>query len=289
MATMRTLLLLSFIVAGMTNAFAQAQPAPAPKPAAPAQPAPRPTPQPPATGAPATPRPAQPARRAQPPASARSGIAITVTDLQGATLEGVEVQVLGATERKGETNASGQVNFPGLQAGTYRLRFSGAPVITFEREVSLRGGQVAALDVALNPAPPPPAPAPEPAPAPAAAAPNAGPAGEPQTLDVPDLLEKNFVGSMPRRETLLSCSGNTRTTMIQLNQPLPDRLYDTADAAYYVIGGEGTVRIAGRESKLGTNAYVSVPRGTAHAFTRAGRRPLILLMVLSGEPCEMPR
>ena len=303
---MRTLLLFSFVVVLGTGVSGQGQPAPrqgtpaqpAPRPA-PAQPAPRPTPQPPATGAPATPRPAQPApaRRAQ-PASTRSGMAITVTDPQGATLSGIEVQVLGATERKGETNASGQVNFPGLQAGTYRLRFSGEPVITFEREVTLRGGQVADIDITLNPAPTRPAasagaaaasPAPAAAPAAMSAAPTVGPAGEPQTLDVPDLLERNFVGTMPRRETLLSCSGNTRTTMLQLNMPLPERLYEAADAAYYVIGGEGSVRIAGRESKLATNAYVSIPRRTVHSFTRSGRRPLILLMVLSGEACEQPR
>jgi hypothetical protein len=216
-------------------------------------------------------------------------MAITVTDPRGATLSGIAVQVFGPTERMGETNASGQLNFPGLQAGTYRLRFTGEPVIAFEREVTLRAGQIADLDITLNPAPPRPEPPPAPAPAPAAAAPPTGPTGEPQTLDVPTLLEQNFVGSMPRRETLLSCSGNTRTTMIQLNMPLPDRLYENADAAYYVIGGEGAARINGRESKLTTNAYVSVPRGTSHAFTRSGRRPLILLMVLSGEPCEAAR
>jgi hypothetical protein len=147
------------------------------------------------------------------------------------------------------------------------------------------------VDVTLNAAPevaaaPPPAvQAEEPAappPSPAAV----GPTGEPQTVSVPDLLERNFVGTQPRRETMLACSGNTRTTMIQLNMPLPDRLYAGADAAYYVIGGEGSVRIAGRETKLATNGFVSVPRGTTHSFARTGRRPLILFAVLSGEPCE---
>jgi len=216
-------------------------------------------------------------------------MAITVTSPQGSTLSGIHVQLMGTSERNGETNGSGQLNFPGLQAGTYRLRFSGEPVITFEREVTLRPGQVADVDVTLSAAPPKPAaPAPPPAPAPAPRA-AAGPVGQPQTLDVPTLLEKNFVGTMPRRETLLSCSGSTRTTMIQLNMPLPDRLYDAADAVYYVIGGEGAATIGGREAKLATNAYVSVPRNTVHSFTRAGRRPLILLAVLSGEPCEEAR
>jgi quercetin dioxygenase-like cupin family protein len=77
--------------------------------------------------------------------------------------------------------------------------------------------------------------------------------------------------------------------MIQLNETLPERLYDTGEATYYVLGGEGTSRIDGRESKLETGAFVSVPRGTTHSFTREGRRPLILLATLSGAPCEEVR
>ena len=122
-----------------------------------------------------------------------------------------------------------------MHPGAYRLRFSGDEVITFEREVTVRPGQVSDVDVTLNAAPvvtaaPPPVPhAEEPV---APPAPAVGPTGMPQTLSVPDILERNFVGTQPRRETVLSCSGATRTTMIQLNMPLPNRLYETADAAY---------------------------------------------------------
>jgi hypothetical protein len=100
---MRTLLLLSWVLIAVSEASAQA---PAPKPA-----------QPPA----ATPAAPRPARRAQ-PVNARGGIAITVTDSRGETLEAIDVRVVGPTDREGQTNASGQVNFPGLQPGTYRLR-----------------------------------------------------------------------------------------------------------------------------------------------------------------------
>jgi hypothetical protein len=215
-------------------------------------------------------------------------MAITVTDARGGTLRGIHVEVLGSSDRSGDTDGSGQINFTGMQAGPYRLRFTGDGVITFEKEVAIRAGQVADVDVTLNPAPTPPEPVapPPPPPPPLPPPPVVGPAGQALTLSVPDLLEKNFVGTQPRRETLLSCSGNTRTTMIQLNMPLPERLYEAADVTYYVIGGEGAVRLAGREAKLATNAFVSVPRGTEHSFTRSGRRPLILLAVLSGEPCE---
>jgi hypothetical protein len=216
-------------------------------------------------------------------------MAITVTSPLGATIAGVQVSMMGPSERGGQTDSGGQINFPGLQAGTYRLRFSGDMVTTFEKEVIVRAGQIADVDVSLSPASEPkvimtPAPAPPPSPAP-----TLGPKGEPLTHLIGDLLEKEYVGKQPRRETLLSCSGSERASMIQLNEALPERLYESADAIYYVLGGEGSIRMDGRETKLGLNAFVSVPRGTSHSFTRRGNRLLVLLSVLSGEPCEEAR
>jgi mannose-6-phosphate isomerase-like protein (cupin superfamily) len=216
-------------------------------------------------------------------------MAITVTDQTGATIPGVHVTVFGATDRSGDTNASGQLNLPGMLAGSYRLRFASERVITYEREVTVAPGRVADVDVALNPAPKPPPPPPPPAPAPTPVeAPRAatGPTGQPQSFSIPDLLEKDFVGKQPRRESLLSCSGSTRTTMLQINEPLPERRYADGDIVYYVLGGEGTLKQNGRDSRIVTNTFLSVPRGTSHSFERRGNRPLILLAVLGGEACE---
>jgi mannose-6-phosphate isomerase-like protein (cupin superfamily) len=192
----------------------------------------------------------------------------------------------GPSDRSGTTDTMGQLRVTGLQMGTYRLHFSGEGVITFEREVAIRAGQTSDIDVTLTAAPPPPPPPPPPAaPAPAAAAP-VGPKGAALIQSVPDVIEKNFIGNQMRRETLLSCSGNVRSTLIQLNGPLPARVYDSADATYYVIGGEGTVVLDGKEQPLALNDAVSVPRGALHSFARRGRRTFILMAVLGGEPCE---
>jgi hypothetical protein len=294
---MKTGVLLSLALALGANLAAQTATPPKPpapaqaKPPATAQPAPA-TPRPPATtpvqpgqAPPATPAPV----RRPAPAAARGGMALTVTNERGAPLSGIHVRAVGPMERVGETSATGQVNLPGLQAGTYRVRFSGDEVVTFEREVVVAGGRVLDADITLNvadkPAAPPPAPAPPPPPPVMAAAP-IGPLGRPQSVSVVDVLDKEYVGKQPRRESLLSCSGNTRTTMVQLNEPLPERMYENADAVYYVVGGEGSARVGGRESRLNTNAFLSVPRGTPHSFERRGNRPFILMAVLSGEPCE---
>ena len=194
--------------------------------------------------------------------------------------------------REGTTDDSGTIRFTGLRAGTYRARFSGDRVITFEREVAVRTGQTSDVDVTLNPAEdkpapaPPPPPPPPPPPAPAAPAP-VGPAGQPRATSLVDLAEKETISrNQPRRETLVACSGNTRSTLLQLNQEQGQRIYDGAESILYVIAGDGSVRLGTRDMAIGPGSVVSIPRSVGYALTKRGNRPLILLSVLTGEPCE---
>lgn len=215
-----------------------------------------------------------------------------VTNATGTTLSAVRVEMTGPVTREGDTDGNGTVRFTGLRAGTYRARFRGDRVITFEREVVVRTGQTSEVDVALNPAeekpapappPPPPSPPPPPPPAPAPV----GPAGQPRTTSLVDLAEKEMIGrNQPRRETLVACSGNTRSTLVQITQEQSQRLYDGAESLLYVIAGDGSVRLSGRETALTPGSLVSIPRSVPYAVTKRGSRPLIMLSVLSGEPCE---
>jgi len=214
---------------------------------------------------------------------------MTVTDSRGLPISGVRVTVAGPSDRNGETNDSGQLNFVGMQPGTYRVRFDNEDVISFEKEVVVRSGQTTSFDVVLNPAPPPPAAPPPPPPAPVAPTAKVGPPGMPQVLSIVDLAEKQLSGNQARRETLVSCSGNTRTMLLQMNQDQPQRLYESAEVTYYVVAGEGAVRLNGRDTPLSAGSYVSIPRNTGHGVVRRGNRPLILLSILSGEPCEQAK
>jgi mannose-6-phosphate isomerase-like protein (cupin superfamily) len=218
-------------------------------------------------------------------------MAMIVVDSKGGTIPDVKVEMTGPTPRDGVTDAGGQLNFPGLTAGTYRLRFTGDAVTAFEREVTVRAGQIEKLNITLNLAPPPPAPpAPAPVPPPAPAAPAIGPAGTPQTLSVIDLVERELISNKePRKDTLVACSGNTRSMLVQLNESQTRRVYADAEVLYYVIAGEGAINVDGRDSSLAAGAYSALPRGVGHSLTRKGRRPLILLAVLSGEPCEQAK
>jgi mannose-6-phosphate isomerase-like protein (cupin superfamily) len=228
-----------------------------------------------------------PAAQTRPRSAARTAMVITVTDPTGATLPGIHVELSGDAERSGDTDDSGSLRFANLRAGTYRVRFSGPGVIAFEREVLVRAGQTADVDVTLNPAAEESEPEEEPTPpVPAAASPEVGPPGEPKTQSILTLLEKELIRREPRKETILGCSGNARSTLIQINEQQPERLYEGAEAIYYVIGGEGTLRLNGRERAITTSDYIQVPRGTSHALVRKGKRPLLVLAVLSGEPCQ---
>ena len=264
---MRIVLLLSLIL--VPSLVLAQTPAPAPAP-------PAPTVQPP---------------RPRPAAASRTTMVVTVTDPTGATLPGIHVEVLGTSDRSGDTNDSGTARFTNVRAGTHRVRFSGPGVITLVREVFVRAGQTSDLDVTLNPAPESSQPEqqqPQPPPqaAPVGGGPPLGPPGEPKYVSILDLLEKEFIGRQPRKESILGCSGNARATMIQLNESQPERLYETSEAMYYVLGGEGTMRLNGRESALVTGGFALVPRGSSHGFVRKGKRPLILLSILSGETCQ---
>jgi mannose-6-phosphate isomerase-like protein (cupin superfamily) len=227
-------------------------------------------------------------RRAAPAPPSRSGIALTATDSRGLPIPGVRVTIAGPSDRSGVTDDSGQVNFVGMQPGTYRLRFDGDKVISFEREVTVRSGQPTGVEVTLNPALPPPAP-PPPTVVEKPAAAVVGPPGMPQILSIVDLAEKQLSGNQARRETLVACSGNTRTTLVVLNQDQAERLYDGAETEYYVVAGQGAMRLNGREAPLAAGSYASVPRNTSHSIAQRGNRPLILVSVLSGEPCEQAK
>lgn len=211
------------------------------------------------------------------------------TDASGNPIGGVRVNISGPSERSGTTGTDGMLRVTGLQVGTYRLRFTSEAIVTFEREVAIRAGQTPDIDVTLTAAPPPPPP-PPPTPEPVVIQPTVGPAGIPAAPSLLDFLSRNTIrNNEPRRDTLVSCSGNTRATLVQLNQNQAQRAYQSAEVTYYIIQGEGTLRADGKEAPLGQGSFISMPRGIAHEIVKGGRRPLIMIATLSGEPCEVAK
>jgi len=307
---MRTVLLLSFVTTFAASVVAQtppakspsaqnsatktppAQTAPAQAAPAPAAPAPEPKSQPAKTPPAATgqsQKPAPTTGRGAAASGTRTGLAMTVTDMRGGPLDDVHVELTGPMMRAGDTSGGGLLNFTGLQGGTYRLRFSGEAVTAFERELVLTTGKVNTIEVPLSPAPPPKEVekiVQVAAPAPPSPATKVGPAGMPQTLDLVALVEKEYERKQPRRDSLVACSGNTRSQLTQLNQDQQPLLYENAELTLYVLSGEGALRMGGNETKVSAGYFASVPRNTSFVITRRGNKPLVFLSTLSGEPCE---
>jgi len=248
--------------------------------------APQPQPTTPPKAAPAQPRRTTPARA---PAPAKTGgMAITATDGKGTPFEEVIVDLTGPEARNGTTNSVGQVSFPSLQPGTYRLRFSGDGVTAFEREVTLKAGDIIKLPITLSAAAPPKViTAPPPAPV-APPPPVVGPGGEPQLGSLTSLADR-YKNTKERREMLLSCSGNTRNVLVVLIDEQPQRIYDGAESTFYVISGQGAAIVGQRQSTVTAGWMITVPRGTPFTLARQGRQPLALLWTLSGEPCEVAK
>lgn len=246
----------------------------APAPASPTTQAPRPRPAAPAGGA-------------------TTNALFFITDPAGASIEGVKVTVTGPVDREATSPAGGFTRVATLRAGTYRVRFTHERFITFEREFSWRAGAATPeLSITLNPAPPAPAPSPPPAaaapPPPPSAAPKLPPPGTPKTLSLPDFIEKNFIsGREGHKEDMVGCSGVGQAVLWQVREPWDGRQHESADGMLYIIGGDGSIRLDGRDVPVTAGSFAVVPRGTTYGFTRRGRNPLIVLAVLAGAPCAV--
>lgn len=216
-------------------------------------------------------------------------LAVQVTDPAGAPLTGVLVTVDGPAERSLRTEG-GRIVFEGIPPGAYRLRFEREGFITLERELTARAGAPMDVKVTLNPvsaAPEtPPEPQPEPDLQPESQAPPApGANAQPIALDLPAVIEKEFIGRAGLKTTALSCASGGTATLIQLREPIVQHAHPDADEFLYVIAGEGTAALSGRLERLHAGVFLLVPRGMPHTITMTGRNPLMLLSTRAGEPC----
>jgi mannose-6-phosphate isomerase-like protein (cupin superfamily) len=228
-----------------------------------------------------SPAPQTPARpRPRPRVSATR---VVVRDQSGAPITGAHIVVSGAASKDATTDNAGTVAFASMRDGTYRLRLEHEGFITLEREVTIRAGQPAEIDVALNPAPPPPPP-PEPTPTPAP--PAGGPSGPPVHVSIPDFLDKNSIGRDPLKESVLGCTGDATTRVLQIKDALAVHTHSALDEVIYVVAGEGSVRLGTQATAISAGSLAVVPRGVPHALERKGRNPLTVLSVLSGVPCQ---
>ena len=211
-------------------------------------------------------------------ATGSSTFAILVSDPAGQPLTGVKVTLDGPAQRS-QTTEAGRIAFENLPAGTYHVRFERDGFETLDRDVVARGARPIDVKVTLVPAPKPvPLPPPPPPAAPTVDA-------KAVVLDMPALIEKNYVGRASGKVSSLACAAGGDATLIQINDPLTDQRHADADEFVYVIAGQGTARLGEREETLRAGMFVLIPRGLPHTLTRSGRSPLVMLAMRAGEHC----
>jgi Carboxypeptidase regulatory-like domain/Cupin domain len=239
---------------------------------------------PPATQAPKPQAP--PAPRTAAPTAARASMLLFVTDGLGAALPDVQVAATGPVTRDGATARDGILKLQALKPGNYRLRFESPEVITLERDVTVKAGPPAEVEVTLDRVPPKPVALPPP-PAPAAAPAGAGAPIRPEpnatfeALSLPDWIERNLIGRTdPLKETVVGRTPAATASVVQVRDPLKDRGRTDADEMLYVIAGEGLLRARGREQLLDAGSLVVIPRGVTYSIERRGRNPLIALSIV---------
>lgn len=206
--------------------------------------------------------------------------AIFVTDPAGAPIGGVSVSVEGPVKRQATTEA-GRIALENLPTGTYHFTFERDGYYVSEKDVTARGRAPIDVKVTMSPRPRPvPALRPPPPEAPTATTPSS-----PVILDLPSFIEKNYVGRAAGKTLSLACSAGGTSTLIQINQPIAEHAHADADEFIYVIAGDGTAHLGGRDERLRAGFLLVVPRRTPHSFSVNGKSPLVMLSTRAGEKC----
>ena len=71
-----------------------------------------------------------------------------------------------------------------------------------------------------------------------------------------------------------------------MRDSVKDASHADADEFLYVVAGEVSLTMSGKQQSLSPGWLVVVPRGTAYSATKKGRNPAILMSVASGPPCS---
>jgi mannose-6-phosphate isomerase-like protein (cupin superfamily) len=213
------------------------------------------------------------------PQSGPVTFAIFVTDPAGAPVSDVSISVEGPVKRQATTEA-GRIALENLPTGSYHFTFAREGFYVSEKDVNARGRAPIDVKVTLTPRPKPVPALQAPPPDPPSAA-----TSTPVILDLPSVIEKNYVGRAAGKTLSLACSPGGSSTLIQINQPIAEHTHNDADEFVYVIAGDGTAHVGGRDERLHAGFLLVVPRRTAHSFTVNGKSPLVMLSMRAGEKC----
>jgi len=216
------------------------------------------------------------------PVRAAATVDVLVTDRRGRPLPSAHVVIDGMSEREGNTNTAGHIVFRNVTPGAYKMQVARDAYIAFEKEFEIRPGRRSLkVSAALSPTTSLAARAPKKPTEPVRPTREPGP----QIVSIPALAEKHSVGASDVRESPIGCSGATGARLIQVGESLSDEAHTNAEQMLYVVDGEGELTVNGKTERVKPGMFSIIPRGTAYALGRRGRKPIVLLSVVGGQPC----
>jgi len=215
------------------------------------------------------------------PARTAATVDVLVTDRRGRPLPSAHVVIDGLSDREGNTNTAGHIVFRNMTPGAYKMQVARDAYITFEKEFEIRSGRGSLkVSAALSPNSSLAARAPK---TPEPVKPTREPG--PQVVSITALAEKHVVGASEVKESPLGCSGATGARLIQVGESLSDEAHANAEQMIYVVTGEGELTVNGKTEHVKPGMFSIIPRGTSYALDRRGRKPVVLLSVVGGQPC----
>ncbi|HEX5109949.1 MAG TPA: cupin domain-containing protein [Vicinamibacterales bacterium] len=224
---------------------------------------------------------ASPAAATAPPRAAAT-VDVLVTDRRGRPLPSARVVIDGVSEREGVTNTAGHIIFRNMTPGAYKLQVVRETYITFEKEFEIRTARGSLkVSAALSPTASLSARAPKKTPE----APKPASQQGPQIVSLPDLAEKQLAGRGDVKESPIGCSGATGARLIQVEESLTDAVHAGAEQMIYIVAGEGELTVGGKRGHVKPGMFTIIPRGTSYGLDRKGRKPVVLLSVVGGQPC----
>jgi quercetin dioxygenase-like cupin family protein len=83
----------------------------------------------------------------------------------------------------------------------------------------------------------------------------------------------------------IGCSGLSRTQLLVVRETHTSAGSPNEDETLYLVAGEATLKLGGKEQPVTPGWFSIVPRGMPRSVTRKGRNPAIFLSTVAGQPC----
>ena len=111
------------------------------------------------------------------------------------------------------------------------------------------------------------------------------PAG-PNIEALPDKPRPAVMAPKGVKNVAVGCSGVNRSQLVLVREALKPAAHPDEDETLYLIAGEATLTLAGKEQALTPGWFSLIPRGSTYGLVKKGRNPAIFLSIVAGPACN---